>query len=125
MFIEHAIGRNPNLATFFLNRWNEELPQNQIDQRRYKPNIMFGKDRKSLNALVFEALGSKLNKKDFVICEREINAYKERLWSGKSPMGAGKPTATFEKLVTAANLGKVPSNQYLSGIRTVSISKPP
>ena len=72
-----------------------------------------------MNALVFEALGSNFNRKDFVVCEREINAYKEKLWSGKSPMAAGKPAATFEKLVAAANVGKTPSNKYLSGFRTV------
>lgn len=84
-----------------------------------KPNIAFGKGRLSINALVFEALGSNSNRKDFVLCERQINAYKEALWSEENPMEAGDSTSRFEKLVEKANLGEIPSNEYLSAIRTV------
>jgi hypothetical protein len=120
MFIEYAIEQQQGLDTFFLNNWNKEFPQQTINDRKFKPAITFGKGRRSLNALVFEALGSNLNRKDFVLCDREINAYKESLWSEENPMEAGKPTSKFEKLVNAANLGQVASNEYLSAIRTVS-----
>ena len=121
MFIEDAVNRNPNLASFFLNKWNKELSPAMINKRRNKPQIKFGKGRKNINALVFEALGSNLNRKDFLLCDKEINAYKERLWRGVNPMESGEPTTKFERLVGKANLGKLPSNRYLSGIRMVSV----
>jgi hypothetical protein len=120
MFIKYAIEQQQNLESFFLTGWNKELPQKKIDNRPSKPPITFGKGRRSINALVFEALGSTSNRQDFVLCDRQINAYKESLWSGENPMEAGKPTSKFEKLVQAANLGELPSNAYFSGIRAVS-----
>ncbi|KAJ4330036.1 hypothetical protein N0V87_010354 [Didymella glomerata] len=46
--------------------------------------------RRTINDLVFEALGSSFNRKDFVLCEKEINSYKEKLWSKSSPVDKEK-----------------------------------
>jgi hypothetical protein len=69
--------------------------------------------RNTLNDLIFEALGSKFNREDFVICQDEINGYKARMWGTVSPMDG------YEGYVTSALEGEIGSNKYLSGLRNV------
>lgn len=74
-------------------------------------------DRKTLNNLVFEALGSDINREDFVLCESEINGYKARIWdTGSSPMANAK----YKTAVKEAASGAIDSNVYLSALRSVS-----
>ena len=74
--------------------------------------------RQTLNDLVFEALGSSFNRKDFVLFEKELNSYKERLWSGSQPMSK----VDFGGVLDAAISGALPSTYYLSALRSVSQS---
>jgi hypothetical protein len=76
------------------------------------PQIRKG-NRNTLNDLIFEALGSKFNREDFVICQDEINAYKARMWKTVSPMDG------YGEFVTDALEGAIGSNKYLSGLRNV------
>ena len=103
-------------SAFFYNNWNAKLTKAQVAKRKHKPPIDMGQ-RRSLNDLVFEALGSSFNRKDFVLFEKEINSYKERLWSVRSdPMDAD----IYKTMLDAAMTGELPSTYFLSPLRSVS-----
>jgi hypothetical protein len=76
--------------------------------------------RQTLNDLAFEALGSSFNRQDFVLFEKELNSFKERLWSRSEPMASKE----FSKLLSAAITGALPSSYFLSALRSVSILPP-
>lgn len=84
MFIEAVTGKGTTRlssvadSAFFYNNWNAKLTKAQVAKRTHKPPIEMGQ-RQSLNDLVFEALGSSFNSKDFVLFEKKLNPYKERL----------------------------------------------
>ena len=73
--------------------------------------------RTSMNDLVFEALGSNSNLGDFVVCEKQINGYKMRMWKEQSPMRNGE----YSGAVQGSTSGLNPSNEYMSALRAVSI----
>jgi hypothetical protein len=121
MLIESVMGRSlPRLSsvadsTFFLNHWNAKVLEAQVAKRTHTLPIKTGQ-RQSLNDLVFEALGSSFNRKDFVLFEKKLNSYKERLWSGRDPMASN----VFETLLDASVAGELPSNYSLSALRSLS-----
>jgi hypothetical protein len=123
LFLEAASGAPAAIAlshtvdrSFIEKHWLEQFTITKMDQRPHKPAISMGK-RRTLNDLVFEALGSSFNRADFVLCEKEINSFKEKVWSGSQPMNE----KILEDLVKLAVSGALPSTYFLSPIRTVSL----
>lgn len=64
---------------------------------------------------VFEALGSKENSEDFVLCETGINSVKQKLWTNFKPAN----DVTTARLAKHAADGSIPSNEHLSIFRAV------
>ncbi|KAH6613040.1 hypothetical protein C7974DRAFT_380748 [Boeremia exigua] len=100
-------------GVFFQDYWTKEYTVTQVSTRTNKPPMEMGK-RKTLNDLVFEALGPSFNRKDFVLCDKEINSYKERIWSKNNPMDRAKVKIYLEDAVS----GALPSTYFLSVLRT-------
>jgi hypothetical protein len=104
---------------WFTEWWNKDI-QAKIDSRPTKfvgyknANLASSKD-KTLNNIVFEAMGSVRNVDDFLLCEYGINSLKASLWSNSAPIREydWRNTAKF------AATGQIPSNEHLSGMRTV------
>lgn len=122
MFHDWAKKREPKLKDFFDTKWNQKYPFDKIKARHNKPNYIDeqnnqprNQQRRSLNALVFEALGSTVNPRVFVLLQNDINLYKKQLWKTGYPMVDTK----FEKALSNAWKGARPSSAYLSAIRTV------
>lgn len=120
MFIEAAVGGSLSQtvpAQFFKDFWNKPLDgtlfnsraKPQIEQANFKPA------GKTLNNLVFQALGSSFNRAEFVLCEKSINSFKERVWSLSSPMD----DSGFKTYVEDGAKGAIGNNIFLSGLRTV------
>lgn len=120
MFLLAITGRGQVLLSetadgvFFQDYWTKEYTVTQVSTRKNKPPMETGK-RKTLNDLVFEALGSSFNRKDFVLCDKEINSYKERIWLKNNPMDRAKVQIYLEDAVS----GALPSTYILSVLRTV------
>lgn len=114
LYINTVAKADPKLKTFFETWWNKELDPTVVASRPNKPLITMG-DQKTINNLVFEALGSNNNREDFVLCEEEINGYKARIWNTKNPMAPGK----YKTAVTDAVTGATDSALYLSALRSV------
>jgi hypothetical protein len=105
--------------TWFTEWWNKDL-QAKIDSRPtkfvgYKNADLASSKDKTLNNIVFEAMGSVRNVDDFLLCEYGINNLKASLWSNQAPIREDhwRNTAKF------AATGQIPSNEHLSGMRTV------
>jgi hypothetical protein len=119
MFLEYVIDRSPPRlssvadSAFFQTHWSAKLSKAQVAKRTHKPLIEMGQSQ-SLNDLVFEAPGSSSNRKDFVLFEKQLTSYKERLWSDRDPMASN----VFETLLDAALAGGLPSN-YSLGSTTI------
>ncbi|PVI06276.1 hypothetical protein DM02DRAFT_649788 [Periconia macrospinosa] len=101
--------------------WNKDV-QGKINTRTPFPGYENSKDArymdKSLNDVIYEALGSTRNVKDFVLCEDGINSIKAKLWGGIQPM------AEFKNKAREAAKGTVPSNSHLSALRaTLAVYK--
>ena len=69
---------------------------------------------KSLNDVVFEAMGSQRNAEDFVLCESGINSFKAKLWADQEPFQASR----WQKIAKDAANGAVPSREHFQGLRT-------
>lgn len=110
-----SVAKDAKIKAFIEKWWNTDLDATKVANRPNKPPITMG-DRKTLNNLVFEALGSEENREDFVLCESEINGYKARIWDTVSPMANGK----YKTAVKDAVSGALDSNVYLSALRSVS-----
>ena len=65
--------------------------------------------------MVFQALGSDGNRKDFVLCDKTINAYKARIWKKNAPLQAG----AFNMLFANGVKGSLPTNEYFTVLRNV------
>ena len=124
LFLESLSGTSKSVTlsqtvdrSFIEDHWTEEFSVTKVASRKPKPAILMGK-RRTLNDLVFEALGSSYNRADFVLCDKEINSYKERVWSADSPMNDD----TIDNYIKFAISGALPSTYFLSPIRTVSFS---
>jgi len=97
LFTNSVAKTKPKIKSFVETWWNIELDPATVASRPNKPLINIG-DQKTINNLVFEALGSNNNRGDFVLCEEDINGYKSRLWNTKNPMAVAK----YKKTVTDA-----------------------
>lgn len=109
--------------SFFTKHWGTNNPQVQ-QQIANRPNPFPGYDpsaaRSSLNDLVFEAMGSKTNTRDFVLCEEGVNAMKAKLWSHTKPFGVEK----WQEIAKDAADGSIPRNRHLAVLRSVSTIHP-
>ncbi|KAF2715344.1 hypothetical protein K504DRAFT_24940 [Pleomassaria siparia CBS 279.74] len=119
MFLK-SLATNPDMASFIPNKWNADLDEDIVAKRKHKPSIVMDPALITLNNLVFQAIGSKKNKEDFVACDHEINAFKARIWDSVAPMGATK----FKNALTQGVKGGLPSSAYLTTIRSVCASNP-
>jgi hypothetical protein len=105
--------------TWFTEWWNKDI-QAKIDSRPTKfvgyknASLALSKD-KTLNNIVFEAMGSVRNVDDFLLCEYGINNIKASLWSNQAPIGE----KDWRKTAKFAATGQLPFNEHLSGMRTV------
>jgi hypothetical protein len=115
--MEYAVKQNPALDGFFRTEWDKKLPLSSIQTRPHKPSYQLSA-QDSLMKLVFEPFGSLANPTHFVLCEAQINLYKERLWSADSALMNPK---VYEEALTDGVTGAVPSSVFLSAIRLVSI----
>ena len=115
MFMEFAVKQNSALDVFFRNEWSKKLSPTSIASRKSKPPYKLTK-QDSLMALIFEPMGSLGNPKNFVLCEQQINLYKERLWSADKALM--KPVV-YDDAVENAMKGAVPSSDFLSALRLV------
>jgi len=113
--MQYAIGEDKTLETFFEQKWLRTYFAKDIAARKHKPGYDTAANRRTLNALVMDALGSNLNPKDFILCEGSINSMKEHLWRNVDPMGE----KLYQDAVKDAMNGVVPSSEYLSALRTV------
>ncbi|KAF2678799.1 hypothetical protein K458DRAFT_490904 [Lentithecium fluviatile CBS 122367] len=120
LFMRSVLKNNAQVQAFFRTHWQSQLDPNQVRNRAFKPSYYTSTmtPRTTMNDLIFEAIGSNNNLKDFVMCESQINSFKQRMWSSNSPMENDR----YKKAVLEAIDGLVPSNQYLSALRaTISV----
>ncbi|KAH6644553.1 hypothetical protein C7974DRAFT_439970 [Boeremia exigua] len=103
---------------FFTKHWNTDNVQVQ-QKISSRPTPFTGYSPKdplsSLNDLVFEAMGSKSNTADFVLCEQGVNSIKAKLWAHVSPNDKDK----WQSVAKDAADGSIPSNMHLAGLRSV------
>ena len=103
-------------SQWFIDHWNAKHPvevQSRPGPPTYPPHNN-PKDE-SINDIVFEALGSKTNAKDFVLCESGINSAKGKLWSNKNPADPKKIKKDFDLAAVGALDTAIP----MSVVRTV------
>ncbi|KAL1641723.1 hypothetical protein SLS61_009997 [Didymella pomorum] len=117
MFMEFAVKQNSALDTFFRSEWSRKLSATSIAARKGKPSYKLTK-QDTLMALIFEPMGSISNPTNYVLCEQQINLYKERLWSAKKAL---MEPETYKETVKNAVKGAVPSSDYLSALRLVNV----
>jgi hypothetical protein len=114
-------GRNPITVSqkvkepFFKNFWLKDVSAKIKTRPNKFPNYEDQTKIKSLNDLVFEALGSQKNAEDFVLCESGINSMKAKLWSNEAPFEQTR----WQRIARDAADGAIPSTEHLSGLRTV------
>jgi hypothetical protein len=118
MFMEFAVKQNAALDTFFRNEWSRKLSSTSIASRKGKPPYKLAK-QDTLMSLVFEPMGSISNPTNFVLCEQQINFYKERLWSAKKAL---MESEVYVATVKNAMKGAVPSSDFLSALRLVCLT---
>ncbi|KAL1598008.1 hypothetical protein SLS60_008496 [Paraconiothyrium brasiliense] len=102
---------------FFVKQFKKPYPRRVAD-RPLKPNNQVPSDppNRSIMNNVFEALGSKKNAEDFVLCESGINMVKMRLWSNFHPANPKR----YKDIAKDASVGAIPSNEHLSMMRAIS-----
>ncbi|KAF2996724.1 hypothetical protein E8E13_005955 [Curvularia kusanoi] len=113
LFIEYAVKQNPALDGFFKTEWSKKRSDTSIQNRPGKPSYKLdGQD--SLMALVFEPFGSLQNPTHFVLCESQINLFKERIWGAEKALMDKK---LYEAAVKEGMTGAIQSSVFLSAIR--------
>lgn len=81
-------------SKWFTEWWNKDV-QSKIDSRPrpfsgyQNSNTAASKD-KTINNIIFEAMGSTRNFDDFLLCEDAINSFKAKLWANQGPVQAQK-----------------------------------
>lgn len=132
MFLEDTV-KNSNIdGGFFQQWWNMNIDFNTLYSRpatpqapiamwkastAKAPKVALPDKWRTLNNLVFNALGSAKNRKDFVLCDYEINSAKEKLWHGKSPIEEDK----FKEIADDVAKGALTSDVLFSSIRLVRL----
>ena len=106
-------------SQWFVDHWNADH-QAQVKSRpaplpKY-PRPTNPED-KSINDVVFEALGSKTNAENIILCDQTINSAKGRLWSNQNPANTDEVKKNF-KLAAA---GVIETNVPMKVINTVRL----
>ena len=123
MFIEYCVNAGVP-GSFFSQYWNTEITsQTAWDDRPNKPitgkkAAPFKGSARTINNLIFQALGSSYNRDDFVLCQKDINSLKESAWAEDNFMDPRK----FKVYAQDAAVGGVDSTLFLSPLRAVSIT---
>ncbi|KAJ4987128.1 Killer toxin subunits alpha/beta 4 [Stagonosporopsis vannaccii] len=104
--------------SFFTQHWSTS--NSQVEQMiSNRPNPFSGYNPStalsSLNDLIFEAMGSKSNTADFVLCEEGVNSMKAKLWSHVSPF----TPQNWQEIARDAADGSIPSNRHLAVMRSI------
>lgn len=119
MFIEKLIKDGKVDGTWFEDWWNKELDDRKVAARSSKAlEQKTNKEldpQKTINDLVFQALGSTENRADFVLCDSEINTYKMRTWKKHRYMNPQK----FAEILDQFKRGGESSSAILSIFRVV------
>jgi hypothetical protein len=116
LFLEHAAAKDKALVPFLQTFWKQSLNAQDVSKRPNQPDKGVGFPlQANLNNLVFQALGSDSNRKDFVLCDKTINAYKARIWKKTAPLQAGD----LNTLVANGVRGSLPTNEYFTVLRNV------
>jgi len=107
---------------FFKDHWKAKLTQKEVDARKNPAKCPQVKnwekpEERSLNGLVFQALGSKVNREDFVLCEEGINGMKARLWNLIDPISKTNMNTYINGIVG----GGVEFNYLVTPFRTVRL----
>lgn len=122
-FIQDQVNSDPDEGAWFEEWWNKELDEQKVKDRTSK-GITYGSGeelppQKTINDLVFQALGSTDNREDFVLCNNEINTYKMRMWSKHKFMDPKK----FTRMLTEFKRGGEQSKNVLGVFRAVRTKK--
>ncbi|KAF2448771.1 hypothetical protein P171DRAFT_428789 [Karstenula rhodostoma CBS 690.94] len=122
LFIEKLVGAGNEDNTYTLKNhidpqwfrdwWNIDLDGDKVAARNNPDNLP---DLKTVNTLIFQALGTKTNIEDFVMLESSINEMKMRLWKGVNPMSL----TVFKNLVRDVLEGDESSDKLHSTFRTI------
>lgn len=116
LFLEHAAAKDKALVSFLQTFWKQSLNAQDVSKRPNQPDKGVGFPlQANLNDLVFQALGSDSDRKDFVLCDKTINAYKARIWKKTAPLQAGD----LNTLVANGVRGSLPTNEYFTVLRNV------
>lgn len=133
MFIEDAVTNSKVDENFFRAWWNKNLDYNTFYSRPASPQAPIADWKvpkakapkvappdkwRTLNNLVFNALGSARNREDFVLCDAKINSMKERLWHAHDPM----VEKDFKKISELVAKGALTDDVHFSAIRHVSVA---
>ncbi|KAF1961713.1 hypothetical protein CC80DRAFT_589225 [Byssothecium circinans] len=106
--------------------WNDEFDKERdeahVKGRPSKPSYFEEQEKKGttprrvkFSQIVFDAFGTTINLSNLLLLQKEINSFKERVWSFKDPMEEDKFKGAYEDASTGAR----PSSHYLSVIRMV------
>jgi hypothetical protein len=122
MFIQEQVKTSSTEGDWFEEWWNKELDETKVKDRTSKAlEYQSGNElppQKTINDLVFQALGSMDNRADFVLCNSEINTYKMRLWLEYNFMAPDK----FTRMLIEFKRGGEHSNKVLGVFHKVSPS---
>lgn len=134
MFINDVVSNSKVDKNFFLTWWNKNLDYNLFYTRPATPQAPIADWKvpkatapkvappdkwRTLNNLIFNALGSAANCEDFVLCDKKINSMKEKLWAG-GKHGQPMELDQFDLYSKAKAQGALSSNEHLSAIQLVS-----
>jgi hypothetical protein len=101
MFIQEQVKTSSTEGDWFEEWWNKELDETKVKDRMSKALEYQSGDelppQKTINDLIFQALGSMDNRADFVLCNSEINTYKMRMWLEYNFMAPEKFTRMIEE----------------------------
>lgn len=107
--------RNAVDDKWFTDHWNKKYLAVQTRPNPVTYTRPSNDKDETINDIVFEALGSKTNADDFVLCERSINSAKGKLWSNQQPFD---DKLVAKKFVLAAS-GYTDNAEAMTALRTV------
>lgn len=130
MFIEDIVTTSKVDGAFFKTWWNTNIDYNTFYTRPAQSTVRIANWKvpqakppkpatvdkwRTLNNLVFNALGSAENREDFVLCQYKINQFKEKLWHRREA-----DLDKFEKMSKEGAEGAITHDIHLSPIQAVS-----
>lgn len=122
--MEQQVKSSSTEGEWFQEWWDKELDEQKVKDRKSKA-LEYGSGKelppqKTINDLVFQALGSTDNSADFVLCNSEINTYKMLMWLEYRFMDLEK----FKRLLVELQRGGERSDKVISVFHAVSLALP-